>query len=209
MTEMKSDCKIAAILLAAGNSERLGRPKQLLKFGDEYLINLIIKQIELSVTDVVVVVLGAYEPEIRKAIRCERSKTEFNSDWSKGIGTSIKYGLEIVMKKYPDLSGVLFAVVDQPALSKEHIDVLIMNHKSIPERIIASKYEDTIGIPALFGSRYYDEILKIGDNEGCKSLIKTHIENVIAVDFPEGAVDIDTEADLMNIKQSFNARGVS
>lgn len=197
MIEMVIEKHVASVLLAAGKSSRLGRPKQLLKINDEYLINSIIRQIESSRTDKNVIVLGAYEEEVRKILRFSRSELVVNGAWSFGIGASIKCGLRALLKKHSNISGVLFTVVDQPALRKEHLDRLIDLFYKDELKIVASNYENTTGIPALFGSRYFDDILNLGDGGGCKGIIKANINRVVTVDFPSGAFDIDTEEDLM------------
>lgn len=186
------------ILLAAGNSSRLGTPKQLIRFNDDYLINHILDGIEASVCEKAIIVLGSGANEMGNIVKSTKSVIVINSDWEKGMGSSIKAGLEYAIKNSPGLASVLILVCDQYKLNSETINNLLQNSKEHPGKIIASSYTGTIGIPALFPSTFFELIKQIPDNKGCKEIIHSNMNDVIAVAFPGGELDIDEEGDIPN-----------
>jgi molybdenum cofactor cytidylyltransferase len=144
--------------------------------------------------------LGSSAYEISRIIKSTQSIIVSNPDWEKGIGTSIKAGLDYAVQNSPGVDAVIFLVCDQYRLKSETIDKIIQKSREHPDKIIASSYAGTIGIPALFVEKHFDEIMNIPDNKGCKEIMHAHINEVIAVDFPGGDSDIDEEGDIPNSK---------
>jgi len=116
---------VAAIVLAAGASRRLGQPKQLLLHGDETLIERAIRLANEAGAVPVIVVLGAYHELIREAVRLSNFTPVINSAWDQGISTSIQVGLAALEDSDPQASGVLMLACDQPRLSAEHLRAML------------------------------------------------------------------------------------
>jgi molybdenum cofactor cytidylyltransferase len=181
------------IILAAGASTRMGEAKQNLSFKGLTLLQTALKTAINSKTNTVAVVLGANVDAIYPTIGTEPVNIFKNEHWEEGMGTSISYGLNELLKLQPGLSSVLFMLTDQPLVNRDFINKLI--DKAAPGKIIASSYNDTLGPPVLFDKQFFGEILKMNGNEGAKRIIQKHQKAVIEIPFPFGAFDIDTPED--------------
>ena len=188
-------CPISVILLAAGNSSRLGRPKQLLEFQGRTLVRRAAEAAVESVCAPVIVVTGAYESEITAKLADLPLTFAQNPDWQSGIGSSIKTGVEKLPK---ETNAVLIMPSDQPFLSTSFINELALMF-SMKGCIAASTYEKTLGIPAIFSREYFHELASLPSQQGAKCLIEKHWSFVRAMEFPQGALDIDTEADYQEL----------
>ena len=180
---------IAAVVLAAGSSTRMGQPKQLLPLRASTLLRHVVEQTLASNISRTIVVLGAEADRLRDELG--GIETVENARWSEGIGTSISAGVAAAK----DCDAVVILVCDQPHLSAPLINRLIDEHRSSGKPIIASRYSNTLGVPAFFAREFFDELQQLPPNEGAKRLLNQHREAVAPVDFPEGAVDLDTPAD--------------
>ncbi|MDH5380225.1 MAG: nucleotidyltransferase family protein [Cyclobacteriaceae bacterium] len=198
--------KTGIILLAAGGSRRMGSPKQLLKIGDEFLINHIIK-ILLSVPDSdLVVVLGGNHKSIEPILQNKNHfRIVINEEWESGMASSIQKGVRILEN---ESDSILMCTVDQPEISLEHLlrmRKIFTDSKSGQMGIVASSYLDTLGIPVLFDKRFFKELLKLQGDVGAKAIFQKNKESVTAIPFPKGEVDLDTEEEYrLWIKNSFH-----
>ncbi len=188
------------VLLAAGSSSRLKRPKQLLRVEGKTLLQHCV-EVALEVTKKVVVVLGAYADDIKKELEGLPVHISFNQQYEEGIASSIRSGLSHLLEVYPDTDNVLLLVCDQPYLSKSLLVELIAKRQTTQNFIIASAYNNTIGTPALFHKNYFTPLLTLKGDVGAKKLMKQHSEDVALVPFPMGYVDIDTEEDYNSLKK--------
>ncbi len=199
--------KIGIIILAAGNSSRLGRPKQLLPFAGKTLLTHIVDEALEAALKPVVVVTGAYATEVSDSLRRhqdDRSATEpviiaHNPHWSEGMASGIVTGLTKLLSTKPDLEGAIIAVCDQPHLSASLLKQLTTQFNVSGKGMVASRYAATPGTPVLFGSRYFPALLGLSGTEGAKKLLKAYPDDVAMVEFPGGEIDIDTEEDTRNI----------
>lgn len=187
--------KTGIILLAAGSSSRLGRPKQLIEFQYKTLIQKSIDEANKSQANCLVLVLGANAERIQTGF--EPSSTPFivNPDWQHGLSSSMQVGLRLLMEKEV-IDQVLLMLCDQPFVDASLLDQLITAKHTSGKGIVAAAYSNTLGVPALFDRRYFEELLQLTGSEGAKKVIFNHQEEVYALDFPLGAVDLDTEDDV-------------
>lgn len=186
---------IGVIILAAGASTRMGRPKQTLKIKDKTLLEISIEAAVQSIAEHVVVVLGANEKYGRPIVANHPIEILTNSDWEKGIGTSIKAGLRYLLEIQPKADAALFIVCDQPLITSAHIDKLVRKFQHSQKQIIASRYTDTLGVPALFRKTLFKDILEIKNDQGAKQIINRNLEDTDFESFPQGALDLDTPED--------------
>jgi molybdenum cofactor cytidylyltransferase len=185
----------AAVILAAGGSSRFGQPKQLLPLRGKTLVRTIVDAACEAGCSPVVVVIGSDGEKIQDELaHADVIKVE-NKDWRRGIGSSIRTGVQTFIDQAPDVAAVLLLVCDQPAVNARFIESLIATHETTKKDIVASSYADTVGVPALFGRSLFKELLALGDESGAKSIILQHPERVAQLAFPEGAADIDTWED--------------
>ncbi|HEX9615220.1 MAG TPA: nucleotidyltransferase family protein [Bacteroidota bacterium] len=189
--------RIGIVILAAGGSERLGSPKQLLFYKGSSLIRSITKEALNSRANKVAVVLGAEYETIEAEIARQHVVIVRNRDWEKGIGSSIRAGVGAIQE---GMDGILIALSDQPLVATPHLNFLIERYKESPGDIIASQYSDSLGVPALFPRKYFPELLALPDDSGAKSVILGHQSSVTPVPLPEGSIDIDELSDLKKLK---------
>ena len=187
--------KTGIILLAAGSSSRLGRAKQLIEFQGKTLIQKAIDEANKSQADCLVVVLGANAGLIQTGFESSNTPFIINSDWQQGMSSSMQAGLHFLMAKEA-IDQVLLMLCDQPFVDASLLDQLINAKETSGKGIVAAAYSNTLGVPALFDKRYFEELLQLTGSEGAKKVIFNNQAEVHALDFPLGAVDLDTEEDV-------------
>ena len=192
---------IGIILLAAGSSSRMGQSKQLLELNGKPLLRNTANVALASDIKKIIVVLGAFEKEHRKLVQDLPVNIVYNSRWEKGMGSSLKAGLNYLLRGDPKLSGVVILVCDQPLLQASHIKNLIALHVKTKKPIVASQYAKTLGVPAFFEKKYFSELLNLDDTHGAKKVIQQHPEDLSSMNFPEGEIDLDTPEDYQTFKQ--------
>lgn len=193
------EIKAGLIILAAGESARMGKPKQLLEFKGETLLRRIAKTATQSQVYSIVAVLGANVQMLQKELDGFDLEIVHNKDWKTGMSSSIKAGLEKLLEKNRDLQAVVITVCDQPFVSAEIIDDLIEKYRQTNALSVASRYAETLGVPALFDKRLFTEIKNLTERGGAQSLIKKFRDKAVSLDFPAGAFDIDTPEDYSDL----------
>lgn len=197
MTDQKN---IAILLLAAGSSSRLGHPKQLVQINGQPLLQ---KMAETSLATgccPVVIVLGAYFEKIKPVVEKLPIHILENKNWESGMGSTISCGMNFLNNNYPDLKAVVLLVCDQYYLAEKNITELIRVFEKTNQKIIASKYGKTVGVPALFSKQLFSDLLKLNGPSGAKKIIQKYAEELAIIEFSEGVFDLDTEEDLKKIK---------
>jgi CTP:molybdopterin cytidylyltransferase MocA len=186
-----------AIILAAGASRRLGRPKQLVRIEDETLLGRTVRVVKDAGADPVFVVLGAHRESIVGDVDLTGVNAVFNPDWEEGIASSIRAGVVALRQELPDATPVLLLVCDQPRLTAEHLRGLVAAFdEGMEPAIVASAYAGIAGIPAIFPAREFEALLELRGDEGARSLMRDPRCPLVTVSFDGGEVDVDTPADL-------------
>ena len=194
---MQTD-SIAVILLAAGASIRLGKPKQLLQFQGETLLRRSAKT-ALAVSNRVVVTLGANIEIMRKQIEDLSIQIAENNNWETGMSSSIRSGLEKLLADANEPEAVILMVCDQPFADDKLLEEIISAYKEKNSLIVACEYQNTLGVPALFDKTLFPELLALDSSAGAKQLIKKHRAQTAEISFPKGVFDIDTPKDYENL----------
>ncbi len=182
------------VILAAGASTRLGRPKQLLENNGKLLLQHVIDLAEKTGCHPMALVLGANASSIRRKVNSHSLDVIVNDKWEDGISSSIRFGLAHLGNKERDLQNVLILLSDQPFLSDQVLKNLLSTEKNL-KSITACEYGGQIGVPALFSHHFFDELMKLEGDEGAKKIIMKNREYVSSVPFERGEVDVDTEED--------------
>jgi molybdenum cofactor cytidylyltransferase len=184
------------IILAAGNSSRMGSPKQLLPWQRKPLLRFV-TEVALSIYNApVVVVLGANEELIRPSLDGLPITIVKNADWAEGMASSIRCGLDSLIQLDPEIQAALFLVCDQPFVSPALLTSIIHQWVTNEASIVASSYQDAAGVPTLLASSLFPELLALKGTEGARRVIQRHQGEVITVPFAEGALDWDTPDDV-------------
>ncbi len=192
---------ISIIILAAGSSSRLGQSKQLILVDGKTLLEKSVLAALNSGAEHVVVVLGAQATLHNKAIENLPVKIIINEEWKKGMGNSLKAGLNYVVTKYPETEAVIVIVCDQPFLTSEHLKKLITSFQKNPTEIVASSYNQIKGVPALFSRSMFSQLFQLEDIQGARKVIQFHKGSMQLAEFPKGEIDLDTPEDLSKLKQ--------
>jgi molybdenum cofactor cytidylyltransferase len=189
--------RIAIIVLAAGASTRLGRPKQNLLFQDQTLLERICHtSMELDNSSVVVV-MGA-NTTLKAPVG---TKVVVNEEWQEGMASSIRCGMQHLLASLPTIELVILTVCDQPFIRVELFQEMISVHEQTNLPIVACTYADSIGTPVLFHHSLFAELLALKGDKGAKQLVNKDKQRVGLVNFPLGNIDVDTEEDYVRLIQ--------
>jgi molybdenum cofactor cytidylyltransferase len=191
------------ILLAAGQSARLGKPKQLLNYkGKTLLAHSLQIAIETQLQPIVTV-LGANLDTLKQSIEPTNTNIVINQEWSEGMASSIRCGIEELLKIAPSIAGIIIMVCDQPYVTAKLLTDLVEKHKDSSKQIIASRYNNNIGTPALFDKTIFALLLSLKGDSGAKKIMKSNPDWVETVNFPFGEIDIDTSLDYELLMKDF------
>jgi molybdenum cofactor cytidylyltransferase len=182
----------AAIILAAGESSRLGQPKQNLSFNGQTLLERVVDAAQQSNCDPVLIVLGANSDQIDVI---KNATILYNENWPEGMASSIRTGINSINDN-PSIDKVIILVCDQPFLTAELLNSIIKKQAETNKPIVACTYNGTIGVPALFGRTFFAELLQLQGQEGAKKIIQAHADVITTIPFELGSIDIDTPEDL-------------
>ena len=189
------------VVLAAGGSTRLGQPKQLLKFSGKTLLKRSVEEALKSNADDVIVILGKNADLFKNEIDA-KAHTIVNSEWEEGMASSVRWGLETLLSDKPYIDAVIFMVCDQPYISSSILNELIATQQKTTKQIVTCDYGESIGPPALFHKKYFDDLMKLKGDIGARKIIQQNMNDVAKVLFPEGKIDIDTPEDYEELKRS-------
>ncbi|MFY7839930.1 MAG: nucleotidyltransferase family protein [Lacibacter sp.] len=191
---------IVVIVLAAGASSRLGTPKQLLAYSGTTLLQHSIEAAQASDAETVLVVLGANANTIKHELKDTTANLVVNTDWKDGMASSIRCGLQTLVKLNSNIEAVILMVADQPFVTAALINSLMDVNRKEQHSIVASEYGTTFGTPVLFAKRFFPELIELTGDVGAKGLVKKYMNEAAFVSFPEGDVDIDTAEDYKKLK---------
>lgn len=187
--------KIAAIILAAGKSSRFGKPKQLLQLKHKSLVCRIFDEARTAACSTIIVVTGNAHDEVKNRFAGEDVIISRNENWQRGIGTSIRAGVQSLIEAAPQTHAVVLLACDQPLVDAKTIRDLITLRDETQKPIVASRYSNTLGVPALFDRTCFDQLVALDGDSGAKAIILANKERVAALEFPDGAIDVDTIQD--------------
>jgi molybdenum cofactor cytidylyltransferase len=199
--------KIPILLLAAGASSRMGKPKQLLPWGKQTLIGHQIQTL-LKTDHPVNVIIGSNSDIIFPVIEKFPINIFINTDWESGMGSSISFGIGQMVQKFPEAEGVLITLLDQPLLTTSYFQKILGACQPCSQQILVSHSSSGwTGVPVLFDRCYFAELAELQNEEGAKKIVKRHEENVIQLDAGELPEDIDTpETYQQLLKKYMNSR---
>jgi molybdenum cofactor cytidylyltransferase len=189
---------ISAIILAAGESKRMGQPKQLLPFRGSTLLGQIVENLLQSQAAETIVVLGYQAEKIIPQIAREPVRIVVNPDFEQGMSSSIRCGLSHISAA---ADGVMIVLGDQPLIEKEIIDLLIERHRQSERGIILPVYNGIKGHPVIFKMKYKDELMRLTGDIGGKEIVERHPSDVleVEVDSESVVISIDAESDYQSL----------
>ncbi len=188
---------ISAILLAAGESSRMGGDfKPLLKWGTRTVISSCIDNLRRSRVDEIIVVLGFRESEIRSRLAGAGVQFAINREYRKGMVSSVKTGLSLIS---PRTDGILIALVDQPMVGPEVINPLVVSFGDYEKPISIPTFQGKHGHPIVISRDFEEEIMRLDEAapEGLKALLDAHRNEIQEVPVESSLIleDIDLPED--------------
>ncbi len=190
---------VAAIIVAAGASSRLGHPKQLVLVHGEPLLQRAIRCAVGAAAVPVFVVLGAHRQDIRNAIDFGSARVLANDDWEEGLASSIRAGIKAV-DAGTVAAGVLLMTCDQPRVTAEHLRKMIEGFDAqAGTALIASIYAGVRGTPAIFPRAMFADLLGLRGDKGARGLLAKASLPVMEIQLEGGELDIDRPEDLAEL----------
>ena len=182
---------IWGVILAAGESKRMGFPKMLLMFDGKTMIEIVIGNVTNSDIDNVMVVLGADRDKLTDLVSKSPVKYCYNDNYKEGMLSSVKCGLRNLPS---DFEAVLVFQGDQPLITPKVINSVIEAYRSSGKGIVIPVYEKRRGHPLLVSRKYRDQIEKLDSGEGLRSLAYKYSDDVLEVVTNEAGIlrDFDT-----------------
>lgn len=194
MSRASGDPFVSALVLAAGSSRRMGRPKLALPVRGVPMLRRVVDAALHSRCRETVVVLGAHQEVYHPLLAGTAARVVENPEFDHGLATSIRAGIAALV---PESRAVVILLADQPHVTSAVIDRLIETYREGGARIVASAYAGTVGVPALFDGALYLELLTLEGDTGARSVIETYPRQGVAVPLEDGLwEDVDTPDDL-------------
>jgi CTP:molybdopterin cytidylyltransferase MocA len=186
---------IAAVVLAAGASSRLGRPKQLVEIEGTPLVRRAAEAAIEAGCAPVVVVLGCAAGAVRPALRGLYVEIVEHRAWSRGVGSTIAAGVSHLESRRPPVDAVLLCTCDQVKLDADVLRQVLAAYDGAAGRRVGCAYAGTVGVPALFARDLIPDLLGLPPEAGARSLLMADPERLARVPWPDGALDLDTPED--------------
>ncbi|HWS26275.1 MAG TPA: nucleotidyltransferase family protein [Xanthomonadales bacterium] len=189
---MTADPTPVALLLAAGASRRLGRPKQLELIDGETLIRRMARAALATRPSRLYVALGAEIPGCTSALAGLSLQILHCSDWNYGMGATLAQATRAIATS---AAGLLVLGVDQPQLDEQHLNRLVEQWRNTPDAPVASAYADTLGTPVLFPAHWRERLSTLDADHGARWLLRASGETVHVIHAPQLALDLDDAQD--------------
>jgi CTP:molybdopterin cytidylyltransferase MocA len=185
---------IAAVVLAAGASSRLGEPKQLVMLCGETLLERAVRVAREAECSPVIVVVGAeYEQVVGNSVLGDAVPV-INDQWKEGMASSIRLGVRTLRSVGKEAEGVLLMTCDQPGVTVKHLGRLMARAE-----VTASRYAGKNGVPAFFPKQYFGHLMELKGDVGARELLA----HARYEELENGDLDVDTVADLERARELF------
>jgi molybdenum cofactor cytidylyltransferase len=187
------DHRFGVVILAAGASAHVKRPKQLLPFLGRTLVEHAARTALASGAAEVIVVIGFESDAIRQKLKGLPVRIVLNRQWKEGLASSIRAGIGVVSQK---TERVVIALADQPRITPDLLRDLASRQKQTGIPVVASSYDGVIGAPTAFGAEMFPSLLALQGNRGARELIRCATVPVETIEFSGGNVELADQSDL-------------
>jgi molybdenum cofactor cytidylyltransferase len=192
--EGEAAMSVAAVVLAAGASTRLGAPKQLARLGEEMLLERAVRVAREAGCSPVVVVLGAEFAQVLGNSLLGDAVPVINDQWTEGMASSIRLGVRMLEVVAREAAGVVLMTCDMPAVTAAHLRALMASGERT-----ASRYAGRSGVPAYFPASNFEALMALQGDAGARELLRS----ARGVDLAGGELDVDTAEDLTRARELF------
>jgi molybdenum cofactor cytidylyltransferase len=188
-------------MLAAGESKRFKDIKQLAMLNRQPMLLSSVEMLASTHINSMTIVLGANAALIQSMLSDAELADELNSklstivaeNWQQGMGASISAG---VKKLDENVTHVFIGLADQVAIRQKQCNLMITKSQENPDKIVAAMYQGKLGAPAIFPRTYFAKLAKLENDRGARDILRSNSEQVLSIELPSAAKDIDTQADL-------------
>jgi molybdenum cofactor cytidylyltransferase len=202
---VKAGCEtrlqVAAVVLAAGGSERMGQPKQLLPLGGQPMVCRVTERVCAAGLAQVVVVVGAHADAVSQALGNLAVEIVVNRAWAGGLSTSLRAGVGALRS---EIQAAIVVLADQPALAPSLLRALVARYQATGALIVAPFYQGQRGNPMLFDRMLFPELSAIEGDRGGRELLARYRDQLerVEIDDPALLIDVDTLQDYERIRKS-------
>jgi molybdenum cofactor cytidylyltransferase len=192
--------RVAAIVLAAGRSTRMGAQNKLLAdIGGKPMVRRVVEMALASKARPVLVVTGHMAAEVSAALAGLDLVLVANPDYASGLAGSLKAGIRAVPA---ECAGALILLGDMPRIAPGHVDLLVETFAAVRESILVPVHEGRRGNPVLWPRRYFPELLQLDGDAGARRLVAAHAQEVREIAIADEAIlsDIDTPEALARMR---------
>jgi len=202
---MTEGSRIAAVVLAAGASTRMGTAKQLLQIDGRPLVQHVLDNVQRSGVGEIILVLGHSAAAIQRELKLEGAKVVLNENFLQGMGTSLKSGLARVDSQ---VQAALIILADQPFVRPETLDQLIAAHERTRAQIVIPTYRGFRGNPVLLDRSVFPEVMGLSGDIGCRAIFGEHQDGIVKLEVGDVGIllDIDQKKDYESLRDSKNRR---
>ena len=186
------------IILAAGASRRMGRPKQMLEFEGQTLLRRAVTTAVDSVCRPIVVVLGANADLMKVHLHGQPVMIADNAQWTTGMGSSIRAGIALLQHA----DAAMIFLCDQPLVTTASLDRLVASHFQSGAPVTAASYAGATGTPAIFSASIFSELSQMDPAHGGRAVIQRYRDRLNVFPLLEAQMDVDTEEDFERLKRS-------
>lgn len=182
---------VTAIVLAAGTSSRMGRPKQLLPFEGTSLVRRAAEAALGSKARQTIVVTGAASDRVAAELSGLAVMLVHNPEYADGMSTSLRAGLQAVR---PEVDAVVVLLADQPFVTSEIVDAMIDRHEETGAKVVRPRYGDQPGNPVLWDRSVFEELIAQEGDQGGRALLRQYVSEIAWIDLPDlgQQTDVDT-----------------
>ena len=194
---------VSAVILAAGESRRMGQPKQMLLVDGQPMLGRVVRVVLAAGLDDVVVVLGAAAAEVKQALAGLPVRTVINDAWQQGMATSLRTGLTLVS---PAAEAALFVPADLPCLTAQTIMAVVDCFASTGKPIVIPTCRGRRGNPVLFARRLFPELLAVQGDQGGRAIFASHQQEIGLVEVGDEGIllDVDTPEQYQSVSTGKN-----
>jgi molybdenum cofactor cytidylyltransferase len=190
---------IVAVVLAAGQSRRMGQPKMLLPWGQTTVLGQVLQTLRESGVEEIVVVTGAEGEKVAEVATGFGGKTVFNPDFSRGeMLSSLQAGLRALVGEAA-AEAALVCLGDQPQVQTRSVRMVIERFQATGQGLVVPSYQMRRGHPWLVARRYWEEILAMQPPESPRDFLRRHASEIeyAVVSAPDVLADLDTPEDYL------------
>lgn len=182
---------IAALILAAGESSRMGQDKALLTYRGRTFLETIVASLQEAGIERVAVVLGHHAEQIQGAVTLEGAEIIINRDYRRGQTSSLQAGLRAL--ESPSLEAIVLCLVDHPLVAADTVRRLIASFRETGASVVIPTYENQRGHPALISRALFEELLRLSPDEGANTVIRKYRDSTEFVEVSDEGILLDVD----------------